>query len=100
MTTHGNPRQTCFSRRNFLKSACRGTAALAFFGAAGRSLLAAQNDKTARRNIVLVLSDDHRYDFMGFMKEAPAFLKTPNMDRMAQPAADCQRCDGCACIVR
>ena len=23
-----------------------------------------------RRNIILVLSDDHRYDFMGFMKES------------------------------
>ncbi|MHC4559240.1 MAG: sulfatase-like hydrolase/transferase, partial [Planctomycetota bacterium] len=87
MTAYGNPRRTCCSRRDFLKSAGRGMAVLAFFGAAGRSLRAAQNDKTTRRNIVLVLSDDHRYDFMGFMKEAPAFLETPNMDRMAQQGA-------------
>ncbi|MHC4595466.1 MAG: hypothetical protein ACYS19_11045 [Planctomycetota bacterium] len=59
-------------------------AALAFFSTAGRSLLAAQKGNTERRNIVLVLSDDHRYDFMGFMKEAPTFLETPNMERMAQ----------------
>lgn len=36
----------------------------------------------ARQNIVYILSDDHRYDFMGFMKKVP-FLRTPNMDRMA-----------------
>jgi arylsulfatase A-like enzyme len=35
-----------------------------------------------RRNVILILSDDHRYDFMSFMKK-PAFLETPNMDRMA-----------------
>ena len=39
------------------------------------------------RNIVLILSDDHRYDFMGFMPEAPDFLETPNMDRMAAEGA-------------
>ena len=35
------------------------------------------------RNIVLILSDDHRYDFMGFHERAPDFLETPHMDRMA-----------------
>jgi N-acetylglucosamine-6-sulfatase len=39
------------------------------------------------RNVVLVLSDDHRYDFMGFMAEAPKFLETPAMDRMAREGA-------------
>ena len=39
------------------------------------------------RNIVLILSDDHRYDFMGFMDEGPAFLETPNLDRMAAQGA-------------
>lgn len=34
------------------------------------------------KNIIFILSDDHRYDFMGFMQKVP-FLKTPNMDRMA-----------------
>ncbi|GAA5504583.1 N-acetylglucosamine-6-O-sulfatase [Novipirellula caenicola] len=33
--------------------------------------------------MVFILSDDHRYDFMGFMDEAPDFLETPNLDRMA-----------------
>ena len=37
-----------------------------------------------RPNIVFVLSDDHRYDFMGFMERAPGFLETPNLDRLAR----------------
>ena len=34
------------------------------------------------RNVILILSDDHRYDFMGFLPAAPAFLETPGLDRM------------------
>ncbi len=41
----------------------------------------------AQRNIVFILSDDHRYDFMGFMEKAPAFLETPNLDRLAAEGA-------------
>lgn len=41
----------------------------------------------APRNIVLILSDDHRHDFMGFMEGGPAFLETPNLDRMAKQGA-------------
>jgi N-acetylglucosamine-6-sulfatase len=36
------------------------------------------------RNVIIILSDDHRYDFMGFMPRAPAFLETPALDRMAR----------------
>ena len=32
-------------------------------------------------NVVFILSDDHRYDYMGFMGTIP-WLETPNMDRM------------------
>jgi N-acetylglucosamine-6-sulfatase len=39
------------------------------------------------RNIVFILSDDHRYDFMGFHPNAPAFLETPALDRMAAQGA-------------
>src|SRR5687768_13576074 len=39
------------------------------------------------RNVVIILSDDHRYDFMGFMPGAPAWLQTPNLDRMAAEGA-------------
>lgn len=34
------------------------------------------------RNVVFILSDDHRYDAMGFMNHQ--FLKTPRMDAMAE----------------
>jgi len=39
------------------------------------------------RNVILILSDDHRYDFMGFMESAPPWLQTPAMDRMAAAGA-------------
>ena len=44
------------------------------------TLLLAQ---AAPRNIILILSDDHRYDFMSFMEQSPSFLETPHLDRMA-----------------
>ncbi|MEO6719589.1 MAG: sulfatase [Ferruginibacter sp.] len=37
-------------------------------------------------NIIYILSDDHRYDFMGFTKAVPG-LATPGMDRMAKEGA-------------
>ena len=47
------------------------------------------SDRQERRNMIFVLSDDHRYDFMSFMDEpgTPEFLETPNMDRMAEQGA-------------
>ena len=39
------------------------------------------------RNVVVILSDDHRYDFMGFHPDAPDFLRTPHMDRMRAEGA-------------
>ena len=47
----------------------------------------AQPQADAPRNVVFILSDDHRYDFMGFHDEAPDFLETPAMDRMAREGA-------------
>ncbi len=38
-------------------------------------------------NILLILSDDHRYDFMGFHENAPKFLETPAFDRLAKEGA-------------
>ena len=43
--------------------------------------------RSAPRNVVVILSDDHRYDFMGFHPDAPDFLRTPNLDRMAAEGA-------------
>ena len=37
-------------------------------------------------NVVFILSDDHRYDYMGFVGKVP-WLETPNMDRMAREGA-------------
>ena len=38
------------------------------------------------QNVIFILSDDHRYDFMGFTGKVP-FLQTPNMDRMTKEGA-------------
>lgn len=37
-------------------------------------------------NVIFILSDDHRYDFMGFTGKLP-WLKTPAMDKMAREGA-------------
>lgn len=41
---------------------------------------------TQPRNVVFILSDDHRFDYMGFMKKIP-WLETPNLDRLAAGGA-------------
>lgn len=38
-------------------------------------------------NVVFILSDDHRYDYMSFHPDSPDFLETPGMDRMAEQGA-------------
>ena len=38
------------------------------------------------RNIIFILTDDHRYDFMGFTGRI-SWLKTPNMDRLYHEGA-------------
>jgi N-acetylglucosamine-6-sulfatase len=62
----------------------------------GRSLVAltaalasltAEGATPAPRNVIIILSDDHRYDFMGFHEQAPPFLQTPNLDRLAAQGA-------------
>ena len=50
-------------------------------------MVQAQPSAEDRRNVVFILSDDHRYDFMGFHENAPDFLETPAMDRMAREGA-------------
>ncbi len=80
--------RNCYGRRDFLRTVGCGTAGLFLLGTTGPSLRAASDDGgKAKRNIILLLSDDHRYDFMGFTENAPAFLETPNMDRMAGQGA-------------
>lgn len=36
------------------------------------------------KNVIFVLADDHRYDFLGFHPDGPAWIETPAMDRMAK----------------
>ncbi len=84
-------KQNGLTRRGFLRSS--GAAAMALgtvsVGAApeGRELRQVPNAKP--RNVVFILADDHRFDFMGFMGKVK-FLETPNMDRMAREGAHIQ----------
>jgi N-acetylglucosamine-6-sulfatase len=87
MTDSFKSRSAGSTRRDFLKMACGGAAATAVLGTAVRADRVRRDSEPAKRNIIFVLSDDHRYDFLGFMPQAPAFLETPNMDRMAQQGA-------------
>jgi len=41
---------------------------------------------TSPKNIIYILSDDHRFDFMGFTGKVP-WLETPNLDRLANEGA-------------
>ena len=63
----------------------RGRLVLVIFAMNRRQFLAASALAAApakRRNVIFILSDDHRYDAMGFLKAQP-WLRTPQMDRMA-----------------
>jgi len=50
--------------------------------ALGGSIGMANAQTKKRRNVIFILSDDHRYDAMGFLKAQP-WLKTPQMDKLA-----------------
>lgn len=43
-------------------------------------------DNNTPKNVIFILSDDHRYDYMGFLNSVP-WLKTPAMDFMAKNGA-------------
>jgi N-acetylglucosamine-6-sulfatase len=43
----------------------------------------ARTQSSKPRNVIFILSDDHRYDALGFMKAQP-WLQTPQLDRLAQ----------------
>jgi len=52
----------------------------------GGSLKLHKESKISPRNIIFILTDDHRYDALGFLK-AQTFIKTPNLDRLANGGA-------------
>lgn len=47
-----------------------------------QSVVSEKNESVRPRNVVFILSDDHRYDAMSFMGHP--FAKTPHMDAMAR----------------
>ncbi len=61
-------------RRTFLKTTAAGAALLAFAPAIGK--------RERRPNVVLILTDDQRWD--GMSCAGHPFMKTPNMDRLAK----------------
>lgn len=72
-----------FSRREFLKTTGAAAAGLAFTtGCSSEQLKTGKSKSGKQTNVIFILSDDHRYDFMGFLNK-PKFLETPNMDKMA-----------------
>jgi len=48
--------------------------------------LAAAQTPRKPRNIIFILTDDHRYDALGFLKGQP-FLETPHLDSLARDGA-------------
>ncbi len=83
MTNAGCRTQGHASPCDLFRSIRWGLAMMVLFSAMAGPLWGALPETSAKRNIIFVLSDDHRYDFMGFMAEAPDFLETPNLDRLA-----------------
>ena len=45
-----------------------------------------KSKKKEPRNVIFILTDDHRYDYMGFTGKVP-WLETPNMDKLASEGA-------------
>ena len=67
------------TRRMFMKMMGIGTASLAI----PSCMYAPGNSRLTRKpNIIFILTDDHRFDAMGFMGHP--FLETPHMDRMVR----------------
>lgn len=58
------------------------TRAFVYFFIIGVSLSFYSKAQTPQ-NIIFILSDDHRYDYMSFHPNSPDFIQTPGLDRMA-----------------
>ncbi|MCU0228258.1 MAG: sulfatase [Bryobacterales bacterium] len=68
------------NRRNFL------LASLAAASARPALSLSQTPRASKPRNVIFILTDDHRYDALGLMKAQP-WLQTPQMDRLAREGA-------------
>ncbi|MBN1599193.1 MAG: sulfatase [Bacteroidales bacterium] len=49
----------------------------------------AKLENSKPRNVIFILSDDHRYDYMGFTGKVP-WLETPSMDKLASDGVYCR----------
>jgi N-acetylglucosamine-6-sulfatase len=74
------------TRRGFLRAVGGTVGVMAVMGSPVGGLTTKRIRNRKPRNVIFILSDDHRYDFMGFLNK-PKFLETPNMDRMAKEGA-------------
>lgn len=85
-----NKKQNTVSRRTFLGAVGSTAAAASVLGNPDRQSkplnLKKLKGEGKPRNVIFILSDDHRYDCMGFLGK-PKFLETPHMDRMAKEGA-------------
>jgi N-acetylglucosamine-6-sulfatase len=68
-----------FSRRSVLQGLGTG---LGITSASGQT----QTGRQRRRNVIFILTDDHRYDALGFLKGQP-FVETPHLDSLARDGA-------------
>lgn len=59
-----------------------------FLFSSALNLSAKSHQAEPPKRIIFILSDDHRYDYMGFM-DTIEWLETPNMDRLASEGAHC-----------
>jgi arylsulfatase A-like enzyme len=63
-----------------IKSICGSIAAMLFLALTSPALVQAQMERVRGMNVVFILTDDQRYDALGFMSPV---LETPHMDRLA-----------------
>lgn len=74
-------------RRKFIKTVSAASASVPLIlNAESSKSITEKIANEKQRDIVFILSDDHRYDFMGFLGK-PKFLETPHMDRLAREGA-------------
>lgn len=50
------------------------------------------NRKTDKPNVLFIMSDQHRYDYIETDENAPNALKTPNMNRLAKKGVNFKNC--------
>ena len=76
-----NRRLVKMDRRGFLAATAGAAAALALLAFGVGEPQAAQRPQAKRPNILLIMTDQHRWDFMGCAGHP--LVKTPNLDRLA-----------------